>query len=142
MSNYALSWRRTSLIFTAISIVILIPHQLNAKGFEPPAWEREQLLLMLGQIWGAVLGFSWYVLKLVQSNLTARNTGIALGAGLAVFGAGMEAVGYVMRPGPHNETGNANLKILGTNLSFRGTAPFAVIFAGIITIVLSFKAVS
>ena len=140
MLNYALNWRRTSLIITAISIAILIPHQLNAKGLEPPAWEREQLLLMLGQIWGAVGGFSWYVLKLVQSNLTTRNMGIALGAGLAVFGAGMEAVEYVMHPGRHND--KASLKIPGTNISYKGTAPFAVIFAGIITIILSFKTVS
>src|ERR1700739_4518434 len=127
MSNYALNWRRTNLIIAVISMAILIPHRLNAKGLEIPSWEREQVLLMLGQIWGAVGGFAWYVWKLVQSNLTTRNMGIALGAGLVILCSGIEAVEYVMRPARHNETGKASFKVFGTNLSYRGTAPFAAI---------------
>jgi hypothetical protein len=141
MSNYVLNWRRASLTFAALSIAILIPHQLDAKGLEPPAWPWAEVkdIAVGGLIFGAICKALSTIRDFVLAGITTRNMGIGVGAVLGVLGGGVSALEFVRHPGRHNETSKASIKILGTKISYIGAASFGMVVASIVTIVLAFR---
>jgi hypothetical protein len=106
MSNYALNWLRTSLIFAAISITSLIPHPLHARGMgvEPQPWAE---LIGKDSILGTTAVAAIEAIDHVAQAIT-WNMVIAVAAILAVFGVIVAVV--CMRPGRDNETGKASIK--------------------------------
>jgi hypothetical protein len=99
MSNYALNWLRTSLIFAAISITSLIPHPLDAKGMglEPPWAEWSALETILG-LTGGTAGGAFVAIDHVTANAKrTQDTVIALFAILTVFGIMVAVVLFIVR---------------------------------------------
>jgi hypothetical protein len=140
MSNYAPNWRRTSLIFVAISIAILIPHQLDAKILESSDWgeiEIRNIGLKLDTILINIWEFLLSTYYIVESNFNIKKIGVIVGTVLIIFGGGMTSLEFVMRPGYHNETGKTNIKLPGVSISYVGAASFGMVVAGIIAIILS-----
>jgi len=143
MSNYELNWRRASLIFAAVSLATLIPHQLDAKGFEPPVWPWPLIEAKEIAVSGLIFGAIWKALSTIRdfvlAGITTRNMGIGVGAVLGVLGGGVSALEVVRYPGRHSESGKASINVLGTKISYKGAASFGMVVASIVTIILAFR---